>query len=145
MFGSEWPKTTFYMWFYWLKKLGLQCNVEWRSSRVYCQMLWPVSDCLFSCPYLRNDYIFWCGKSLLLFKLKFYVKFQFLIDSSKQSWFKKEKKIIIWLHLSIIHNLKLMMAKPLGNMTDIWGKKICHSAMKKEQVYKSQCYSIVQW
>lgn len=76
-------------------------------------------------------------------------KFQFWVDSSKQSWFRKRK------------NYKLLTSVPaktlfiicqwwwlshLGNMIGVWGKKkICHSAIKKWHVWKSQGYLIVQW
>lgn len=76
-------------------------------------------------------------------------KFQFPVDSSKQSWFRKGKNYKL---LTSVQPKTLFIIcqgwclSHLGNMIGVWGKKnICHSAMEKWHVRKSQGYFMVQW
>lgn len=91
----EWPETIFCMWW---KKWEVYGKAMWWSSSFYRHTFWPVSLFPVSCPYLRANCIFHCGKTLLFFKQKFYISFNFqLIHQNKAG--SERGKVTNCLHL----------------------------------------------
>lgn len=135
------------MWFCRLRKLELHCNTKWWSFSFYCHILWPVS--LLPILSIFKSWLhipMW--ENSALFQTKVLHKFQSPDDSSKQSWFRKGKNYKLPTSVqpkTLFIICQWWWLSHLGNMIGVWGKKICHSAMKKWHVWKFQGYLTVQW
>lgn len=96
--GVKWPKTIFHMWFYRLKNWNYIAMLSDDLSFFIVTQSGQFPCSLSLVPCLRTNYIFQCGKTLILFRQKLHISFNFqLIHQNKAG--SERGKITNCLHL----------------------------------------------